>query len=65
MAYCPAEEMVADCSSKPLQGKMFVAHCNAMMGISTEEFQQHKRWHREALERYELWDDLEDDLNEL
>ena len=65
MACCPTEEMVADYSSKPLQGKLFVAHRNTMMGMSTEEFQQYKRWYEESLKRYDLWDDLEKDLKDL
>ena len=58
-------KMVADCSSKPLQAKIFVVHRNTMLGISAEECEMRKQWHKEALERCELWDDLEGDLNEL
>ena len=38
IAYCPTEKMVADCSSKPPQGKIFVVHRNAMLRMSAEEF---------------------------
>ena len=63
--YCPTEEMVADFSSKPLQGKLFVAHQNTMLGVSTDEFDLYKQWYEEALERYQLWDDKEEDLQDL
>ena len=51
---CPTEEMVADCSSKPLQGKIFVTHRNTMLGTSIKEHGIHKKWCKEALKRYEL-----------
>ena len=57
--------MVADFSSKPLQGKIFVMHCNTMLRVSPDEFNLHKQWHKEALECYDLWDGEEDNLAEL
>ena len=65
IVYCPTDEMVADYSSKPLQGKTFIYHRNTMLGICPEEYDLHKKWHKEALERYGLWDDEESDLQEL
>ena len=62
---CPTEEMVADFSSKSLQGKLFVAHRNTMLEASTDEFDLYKQWYKEALERYQLWDDKEEDLQDL
>ena len=65
VACCPTEETVADFSSKPLQGKIFVIHRNAMLGVSAEEFDVYKQWYKEAIKRYDLWDELEDDLEGL
>ena len=62
---CPTDEMIADYSSKPLQGKIFVVHCNAMLGIKPEEFDLCKKWCKEALERCNLWDDEEKDPQDL
>jgi len=59
IVYCPTEKMVADFSSKPLQGKIFVVHRNTMLGISPDEFSMYKEWYKEAIKRYDLWDELE------
>ena len=36
VTYCPTKEMVSDYLSKPLQGSLFCAHRNKLMGITTE-----------------------------
>ena len=63
--YCPTDKMVADFSSKPLQGRIFVIHRNTMMGISVDDYKTYKGWYEESLKRYELWDDKEGDLYDL
>ena len=40
--YCPTKEMVSDYLSKPLQGSLFRAYCNTLMGISSAEEVQYK-----------------------
>ena len=65
IVYCPTVDMVADCSSKPLQGTIFVVHRNTMIGITPKEYDLCKQWHREALERHELWDNEKSDLEDL
>ena len=65
VVYYPTEKILVDFSSKPLQGKIFVVHRDAMMGICVDEFDTHKQWHKEVLQMHELWDELEYDLEEL
>ena len=36
--HCPTDTMVADFSSKPLQGSIFRHHINAMKGITDDDF---------------------------
>ena len=55
----------ASLASKPLQRKIFVACRNAMLGACVDEFDTHKQWCKEALQRHELCDELEYDLEEL
>ena len=62
---CSTEEIVADFSSKPLQRKIFVVHRNTMLDVSVDEFKRHKQWHREALQRHELWDEMEGDYDDM
>ena len=62
---CPKVEMVSDFSTKLLQGKIFVTHRNNMLGVTMEEHGRHKKWHREARQRCDLWDDLGNDLDHL
>ena len=50
IVYCPTEQMVADFSSKPLQGKLFVAHRDTMLGVCPEDYKICKEWYKEALE---------------
>ena len=63
--YYPTEKMVADFSTKPLQGKVFVAHQNIIMRICEDDYRIHKQQYKEALKRYDLWDKFEKDLFDL
>ena len=38
IVHCPSDKMVADFSSKPLQGSLFRHHRNAMRGIVDNDF---------------------------
>ena len=62
VAYFPTEKMIADCSSKPTQGSLFVYQRNMIQGVDEKDISLHKRWHTRALEKYELWDEIEEDL---
>ena len=42
VSYCPTKEMVSDYLSKPLQGSLFRLHCNAIMGITSDDFYRYK-----------------------
>ena len=59
---CPTDKMIADYSSKPTQGALFIFQRNTILGVKEEDFGMHKQWHKRVLERYELWDELESDL---
>ena len=65
IVHCPTEKIVEDHSSKPLQGRIFVVHRNTMLGASIDDYKLHKRWCKESLERHQLWDDMEKDLDDL
>ena len=65
MICCPTEKMIADCSTKPTQGSLFVCQRNLILGVKEKEFNMHKKWHRAVLEKYDLWDDLEEYLESL
>ena len=60
--HCLMKEIVADFSSKVLQGKIFVMHCNTMLGMSLNEFNTHGEWNKEALKEHNLQDAKEEDL---
>ena len=61
----PAEKMVSDYSSNPLQGKIFVIHRNTIQGASEKDFQLHKRWCKEVLDKHDLLDKMKVDLNDM
>ena len=33
-------------------------------GIKVDDFHAHKKWHKRILECHNLWDDLEDDIDD-
>ena len=63
--YCPAEKMIADCSTKPTQGTLFEYQRDTILGIKKEECVMHKDWYKKKLVEYDLWDDTEADLMDL
>ena len=62
IACWPTEEMVADYSSKPTQGGLFVKQRNKIQGIEPNDFEMHESWYERVLRKYDLWDDEEADL---
>ena len=61
----PTDEIVADFSSKLLQGKLFNVHCIIMLGVSVEDYNLHKQQHEEALEQHILQSELKNNLDKL
>ena len=51
---------MADCNSKPLQGKLFCRHRNTVVGIKVEDFAKHKEMHMAALRQCDLHVNEED-----
>ena len=62
MVYYPTEKMIANYSTKPTQGSLFVYQRNTIMGAKENEFAMHKTWYEKVLRKYELWDEMESDL---
>ena len=62
IAHCLTAKMVADHSTKPLQGNAFAIHRNTMRCVNKEVFQMHKEWCKSALQRHDMWDDSGDYL---
>ena len=54
--------MIADFSTKPLQGLIFRQQRNTIMGLRDEDFEMCEAWYKMVLEKYDLWDDLEEDI---
>ena len=63
--YYPTEKMWADFSSKPTQDLLFKQQRNIVMGLKEEDFPMYKAWYKRVIEKYDLWDDLEDDLDRI
>ena len=54
--------MVADYSSKPIQGSLFIRKRDMIQGIKTKDFGVYKSWYERVLRKYDLWDREEADL---
>ena len=65
MVYCPTEEMIADYSTKPTQGSLFVYQRDLILDIKKDEFDMYKRQYKEVLLKYDIWDDKEKDLESI
>ena len=58
--------MVADYSSKSLQGKLLLVRRNTMQGMTCmKDFAVHKGWHKEVLGKYDMWDEVETYLKDI
>ena len=62
---CPVEHMLVDFRSKLTQGSLVVRQINTLQGIDEKYFLMHETWCILVMERYYLWDELEDDLVDL
>ena len=49
--HMPTESMVGDCCTKPVQGAPFRKFRDLILGIDGTDAEEHKRTHREALEK--------------
>ena len=65
VTHCPTEKMQADFSSKPTQGLLFKKQRNVAMGLKDEDFPMHKAWHKRIIEKHDLWDNQEEDLDRI
>ena len=64
LIYCPTEKMIADFSTKPLQGAKFIEFRDEMQGIRATDYADYKRQYMAVLKQYGL-DENEDDLDDL
>ena len=58
--YCPTEDMVADYSTKPLQGSKFIEFRNIIQGITEEDFAMYQKQYVATLKQYDLFEDGDD-----
>ena len=61
LIYCPTGKMIADFSTKPLQGVIFVKFRNKMQGIQVKDVGKYKRQFVEIFKQYDFYEN-EDDL---
>jgi len=64
LIYCPTDKMIADYSTKPLQGAKFIEFRDQMQGIRAEDYDDYKRQYTAVLKAYDLYEN-EDDLQSL
>ena len=60
LIYCPTEKMIADFSTKPLQGSKFIEFRDQMQGIRAEDYDDYKRQYIAVLKAYDLYENEED-----
>ena len=61
----PTQKMWVDFSSKPIQGLLFRQQRNVVIGLKEEDFPIHKAWCKRVIEKCDLWDDQEEDLDRI
>ena len=54
VSYCPTKEMVSDYFTKPLQGSLFRQHRNAIMGITSADYDRYELGYKNAKEASKL-----------
>jgi hypothetical protein len=64
LIYCPTDKMIADYSTKPLQGAKFIEFRDLILGIIKCDYDQYKMQYIEILKKYDLYDN-EDNLESL
>ena len=57
--------MVADCSTNPTKVSLFVKQRNNTLGIKADDFVLCKSWYKNTLDKYNLWDNTENDQMDL
>jgi hypothetical protein len=62
--YCPTDKMIADYSTKPLQGAKFIEFRDLILGISKADYNEYKKQYIEILKQYDLYEN-EDDIDSL
>jgi hypothetical protein len=60
LIYCPTDKMIADYSTKPLQGAKFVEFRDLMLGINACDYEEYKRQYVAILKQYDLYENEED-----
>jgi hypothetical protein len=60
LIYCPTDKMIADFSTKPLQGSKFIEFRDQMQGIRAEDYDDYKRQYTAVLKAYDLYENEED-----
>ena len=58
--YCPTEEMIADYSTKPLQGARFVEFLDKIQGIQAKDLDEYKKQYVEVLKEYSFFEERDD-----
>jgi hypothetical protein len=48
VSYCPTKEMVSDYFTKPLQGSLFRQHRNAIMGVTSSDYDRYELAYKAA-----------------
>jgi hypothetical protein len=48
VSYCPTKEMVSDYFTKPLQGSLFRQHRNAIMGVTSLDYDRYELAYKAA-----------------
>jgi hypothetical protein len=64
LIFCPTEKMIADFSTKPLQGSKFVEFRDQMQGIRVEDYPEYKKQYMAVLKACDLYEN-EGDLDDL
>jgi hypothetical protein len=60
LIYCPTDKMIADFSTKPLQGSKFIEFRDQMQGIRAEDNDDYKKQYIAVLKAYDLYENEED-----
>jgi hypothetical protein len=60
LIYCPTDKMIADFSTKPLQGSKFVEFRDQMQGIRAEDYAEYKKQYIAVLKAYDLYENEAD-----
>lgn len=60
LTYCPTANMIADFSTKLLQGGKFIEFWDKILGIRAADFKQYKKKYTKVLNQYNLYENKED-----